>query len=60
MDDVLSWNSPLIDLVAAVCKRCRNMRTVASALQGDAWIRDITAPLSIPVILQCFSRLDMI
>jgi hypothetical protein len=40
------------DLVAAVSRCRRHDRTVASTLQGRAWITDIIGPKAIPVIAQ--------
>jgi hypothetical protein len=49
------------DLLAAVNVRQRRCRLVAEALQGNAWIHDITGVLSVPAIvqyLQLRERLD--
>jgi hypothetical protein len=49
------------DLLAAVNVRQRRRRLVAEALQGNAWIHDITGVLSVPAIvqyLQLRERLD--
>jgi hypothetical protein len=41
-----------MDLVAVVPKRHRNRRTMRLALSGNAWLRDIAGPLTLPVLLQ--------
>jgi hypothetical protein len=41
-----------LNLFEAVARRRRETRTVASALQDHNWIRDITGPCMIPVIMQ--------
>jgi hypothetical protein len=40
------------DLVQAVSRRTRSSRMVADTLQNEAWIRDITGPLTVPVLMQ--------
>lgn len=40
------------ELCKAVMKRAQNARTVAQALTGRQWIKDITMPLSIEAIIQ--------
>jgi hypothetical protein len=39
-------------LVVAVPRRFRRQWTVAAALPDDAWIRDVTGPLTVPIIVQ--------
>jgi hypothetical protein len=61
-EETLFWEDPCLhrlcivgrapDLVAAVSARCRGRRTVPEGLTNDAWMRDITGALSIPVIVQ--------
>jgi hypothetical protein len=56
------WTDPWLDgrcigalmpeLLAMISARARRQRTVASALAGHAWIRDITGVLTIPVLMQ--------
>jgi hypothetical protein len=41
-----------LDLVAVMLTRCRNRRTVCLALSGNAWLQDITGPLTLLVLLQ--------
>jgi hypothetical protein len=40
------------DLIAAVPPRRRRKLTLEKALTDNAWVRDITAPLTVPIILQ--------
>jgi hypothetical protein len=40
------------DLVVAVSTTAKKHRTVASAMMDNAWIRDITGALTVPVIMQ--------
>jgi hypothetical protein len=42
----------IADLVASVPQRRRNKTSVAMVLQGNAWVRDITGPCTIPVMAQ--------
>jgi hypothetical protein len=56
------WTDPWLDdvglataypeLVAAVPLRLRKRRSVASALHGNAWARDVQGALTIPVLVQ--------
>ncbi|OEL34948.1 hypothetical protein BAE44_0004033, partial [Dichanthelium oligosanthes] len=58
----LFWSDPWLDgqclatsmpeLVDVVPAQRRSRRTVASALQGQAWISDLIDPLTVPVIIQ--------
>jgi hypothetical protein len=40
------------DLLATVHPRRQNKRTVATALQQNAWLHDIVGTLTIPVLMQ--------
>jgi hypothetical protein len=40
------------DLVQAVPRHIRSSWTVADTLQNEAWIRDITGPCTVPVLMQ--------
>jgi hypothetical protein len=61
-EHTLFWEEPWLgglsivdrasDLVAAVSARCHHSHTVTDALANNAWIRDISGALSIPVLVQ--------
>jgi hypothetical protein len=40
------------NLVAAVPSRCQTRRTLASALENNNWMQDITTPRTVPVLVQ--------
>jgi hypothetical protein len=42
----------MLDLVDAIPAHVRKQRTVALALASHAWTRDITSPLTIPILVQ--------
>jgi hypothetical protein len=39
------------ELVAAVSRRARKNQRVASALDGHAWIRDISGAMTVPMLI---------
>jgi hypothetical protein len=59
---LLFWQDPWLDgrrvadmapeLLAVVPSSLQKSRTVASALAGNSWFRDVTCPRTIPVLVQ--------